>query len=199
MGARVVAVTGSYRRGGILEAAVEAVLAGARARGAETCTIRLQDHHVEFCTHCRSCTQEPGQRRGACVQVDDLEAILARIEGADALVLGSPVSFYHVTAVFRRFLERLVGYAYWPWGRATGPAFRIKAPGRKAVLVASSAAPGLFLPLVTGAPRALKLAARVLGARPVGRLWIGLAARDPHQELTPRTLARARALGERLV
>jgi NAD(P)H-dependent FMN reductase len=198
MAIRVLAVTGSYRSGGTVEAAVAAVLEGARAAGAETSTIRLLDQHIEFCTNCRACTQAAGERRGACPQKDDMDAILGRIEAADALVLAAPVNFYNVTALFRRFLERLVCHAYWPWG-AHGPVFRSKVLGKRAVLVTASAAPGFLLPFFTGAPRALKVAAKVLGARPIGRLWLGLSAQAPAQALAPRTLARAQALGRDLV
>jgi hypothetical protein len=41
---------------------------------------------------------------------------------------------------------------------------------RKAVLVASCAAPGFRIPLLTGAARALRLTAQMLGAKTVGRL-----------------------------
>lgn len=197
MATRIVAITGSYRQGGITESAVEAVLAGARERGAETRTIRLMDRHIEFCTNCRACTQVSGAGRGACPQQDDLEAILAEVEAADAIVLGAPVNFYNVTAVFRRFLERLTGYAYWPWGKPS-PAFRTGHPTKKAVLVSSMAAPGFLLPLFTGAPRALKIATKVLGARSIGNLWLGLSAIDPNQRLSPKQKARAQALGRHL-
>ena len=92
------------------------MLAGARAHGAETSKIYLIDQHIEYCRICRNCTQEQGAVRGECVIEDDMEAILTEIDRADAMVLGSPVNFYNVTAVFRTFLERLVGVGYWPWG-----------------------------------------------------------------------------------
>ena len=152
MGSKVVAIVGSYRKGGTIDTAVEAVLAGAREKGAETSTIYLTDKHIEFCTNCRTCVQDPGEPRGKCVQHDDLEALLAEIESADALVLlGSPVNDYNVTAIFRRFMERLLGYAYWPWGSAA-PRARSKRQPRKAVLVASAAMPGIFIPFATGGP-----------------------------------------------
>ena len=88
-----------------------------------------------------------------------------------------------------------MGYAYWPWGNAA-PVPRLKHPTRKAALVASSAAPGFLIPLCTGAARALRATARILGARPVGKLWIGLAGEKP---LSRRMLAQARNIGLRLV
>jgi len=198
MGSKVVAIVGSYRRGGTVDAAVQAILKGAREKGAETKTIYLKDQYLEFCTNCRACTQTPGEHRGVCVQEDDLEPILREIDSADALVLGSPVNFWNVTAVYRQFLERLVGYAYWPWGKAA-PKPRRKHPTRKAALVASSAAPGFLIPLCTGAARALRASAQILGAKPVGKLWIGLRGQQPDQPLSPRTLAHARRIGLRLV
>ena len=104
--------------------------------------------------------------------------MLNAIEAADAVVLASPVNYYNVTALFRRFLERLLGYVYWPWGQ-NGPAPRSKKQPRKAVLVASAGMPGFLIPLATGAARALRLAARMLGAKTVGKLWIGLTAGEP--------------------
>ncbi len=197
MGKKIVAIMGSYRKEGAIDRAVEAVLEGARATGAATHTIHLTEQHIEFCRNCRECTQKPGPERGRCPQQDDMAAILDEIEAADGVVLGSPVNYWNATALFRRFLERLLGAAYWPWGQAA-PKTRTKARPRKAVLVASSAMPGFLIPLATGTMRALKNAAAMLGARPVGRMCIGLVSEIPHPELSMRTLDRARSLGARL-
>jgi len=198
MGRRVVAIVGSYRKGGRVDSAIQAILDGAREKGAETNTIYLTDKHIEFCTNCRRCTQDAGTARGVCPQHDDMNSILNEIENADAIVLGSPVNFWNVTAIYRRFLERLVAYAYWPWGNPT-PSERKKIPSRKAALVASCAAPGFCIPLLTGAARALRGTAKLFGAKTVGSLWIGFSAMKPNQPLSPHTLARARRIGLRLV
>jgi NAD(P)H-dependent FMN reductase len=198
MGRKVVAIVGSYRKGGVIDTAVQAVLEGAREKGAETQTIYLTDRHLEFCENCRRCTQAPGLQRGQCVQKDDLQSILDELDAADAIVLGSPVNYWNLTAIFRRFMERLLGCVYWPWGMSA-PQPRNTLPTRKAVLVASSAMPGFCIPLFTGAARALRVTARMLGAKPVGKLWIGLAAQKPQQALSSRTLAHARRIGLRLV
>jgi NAD(P)H-dependent FMN reductase len=196
MGKKVVAVVGSYRKGGTIDTVVDAMLASAKANGAETVKIDLFEKHVEFCTNCRACTQTDGAQHGECVHKDDLESILAEIESADSLVLGAPVNFFNVTAIFRRFMERLVAYAYWPWG-APSPVNRIKTLTRKAAVVTSAAMPGLFIPIATGAPRALKVTAKVLGANTVASMCIGLAAKRA-PTLSPRTLAKARRIGAML-
>jgi putative NADPH-quinone reductase len=197
MAKKVVAIVGSYRKGGTVDTAVDAVLAGARERGADSNKIYLRDRHIEYCLNCRACTQTAGKLRGQCTIHDDMTAILDEIESADAIVLGSPVNFYNVTAVFRTFLERLVGCVYWPWGQA-GPKPRSKELPRKAVLIASCAAPGFLLPLATGAGKALRVAAQCLGARPAARLWIGLSAQSATPLLSPRVLRRARRIGQQL-
>jgi hypothetical protein len=126
-----------------------------------------------------------------------MEAILHEIDNADAIVLGSPVNYFNLTALFRTFLERLVGSAYWPWGQWS-PKLRSKEMPRKAVLIASMAAPGFFMPLATGVPKALRTAAQCLGARPVAKLWIGLAAQSATPQLSRSTLIRARKVGQKL-
>jgi multimeric flavodoxin WrbA len=194
---KVIAIVGSNRKGGTTDRVVEAVLAGAREKGAETHTIYLADQKLGFCTNCRQCTQTPGVERGKCVLNDDLEAILAKIEAADSMVLSSPVSFYNATALFRRFLERLVGSVYWPWGQ-NSPKARSKLQPRKAVLVSTSAMPGVMIPIFTGTAKALRVAAALLGAKPVESLWIGLSANEPHPPLSARTLSRARQAGMKL-
>lgn len=194
MSTKIVAIVGSYRQDGVTERAVEAVLEGARARGAETRKFLLRETPLEFCTNCRTCTQAPGEARGRCAQQDGLEEILSAVEAADAVVLASPVNYYDATALFRRFLERLLGYTYWPWGQ-NAPKLRSKQRPRRAVLVASAGMPGFLIPLTTGAARALRLAARAMGAKPVGHLWIGLAAGEPLPALPARTRRRAMRLG----
>lgn len=194
MSSKVVAIVGSYRKEGTTDAAIEAILAGARERGAATHTIYLTEQHIEFCHNCRQCTQLPGEARGVCPQEDDMRPILSEIDEADAVVLGSPVNCGNVTAIFRRFLERLLGCTFWPWGQPA-PKQRRHGTRRKAVLVASSAMPGVMIPLFTGTMGALKNAARMLEARPVARLYVGLAAGEPHHELRARTLRRARRIG----
>src|ERR1035437_8009430 len=197
MSSKVVAIVGSYRKGGTIDTAVEAILEGAREKGAQTHTIYLREQQIEFCTNCRQCTQTPGAERGTCAQQDDLEPILKEIESADAVVLGSPVNYYNAPALFRRFLERLAGFVYWPWGQ-NGPRPRSKRLPRKAVLVASAGIPGFLIPIATGAPRALRIAAKSFGAKPVGSLWIGLVSQEPHPQFSVRNRERARRMGWKL-
>jgi multimeric flavodoxin WrbA len=194
---KVVAIVGSYRKEGTIDHAVEALLMGAREKGAVTQTIHLIDEPIEFCTNCRKCTQQPGRERGLCELRDGLESTLLSIESASAVVLASPVNYYNVTAVYRRFLERTIGYTYQPFGRHT-PQLRNPKPRKKAVLVASAGMPGFLIPLFTGAGKALRLSAKMLGATPVSTLWIGHAHGESPTVLSASTLERARYIGWKL-
>ena len=194
---KIIAITGSYRKDGIIERAVDAILKAAAEKGAETEAIRLMDRPIEFCLNCRKCTQQEGLQRGPCVHRDGMAEILDRIEAADGLVLASPVNFFGVTAVTQRFIERLVCYAFWPWGKP-GPALRVKDRGLRAVLVTSSAMPAALGRIFTRSLGGLKRAAQTLGAKPAGTLFIGTVALQEKQDLPRAILDKARKLGYEL-
>ena len=193
----IIAIVGSYRKGGIIDSAIDQILASAHEAGAKTGKIYLIDRHLSFCTNCRSCTQHAGPQYGACVLDDDMSVILRELDRADAIISGSPMNAGTVTAVMKVFIERLVCTAYWPWG-APAPKNRNPEKKKQAVLVASSAAPA-FMANVTGDITAsLKTAAGMLGARAIGTLFIGLAAQQQHQEISRRTRKKAQLLGKKL-
>ena len=193
----ILAIVGSYRKGGIIDSAIDQILSSAKESGAETRKIYLIDMQLSFCTNCRSCTQQAGSPYGTCVLNDDMKSLLRELERADALVLGSPMNAGTVTAVMKVFIERLVCTAYWPWG-AAAPKNRNPEKKKRAVLVASSAAPA-FMANVTGDVMGrLKTAARMLGARTVGTLFIGLAAQQQHQEISRRARKKAQLLGKKI-
>lgn len=194
---KIAAILGTYRKGGVIETAVDEVLAAAREAGAEVTKIHLLDKHIEFCINCRACTQQPGEERGRCSIEDDMSGILDEIRQSDAIVLASPMNFWTVTAVMKRFIERLVCFAHWPWG-AHGPKVRNPQRTKRAVVIASSAAPALIARLFTRMVGLLKQVARLLGAKHVDVLFIGLAAGQQRQDIGERARKKARRLGAKL-
>jgi len=194
---RVTALIGSYRKGGIIDQAVDEILRSAGEEGAATSKIYLIDKDIEFCTNCRACTQHRGAERGECPLTDDVAGLLDEIERSHAVVLASPMNFGTVTAVMKRFIERLVCYACWTWG-TNAPKIRHRQKDRRAVIVCSAAAPSLMARLSSRMVSLLKSAAKLLGARVAGVLFIGLAAREERQHLGRRTRERARRLGKKV-
>ncbi|MEI6847503.1 MAG: flavodoxin family protein [Chlorobiaceae bacterium] len=194
----IIAIVGSYRKRGIVDQTIDEILAAAKEAGAETRKIYLTDKQLSYCTNCRSCTQQQGLQHGKCVQKDDMENLLQNIENSDAIILGSPMNAGTVTAVMKTFIERLIMFSYWPWGQ---PAPKNRNPDKKktALLVGSSAAPAFMAKVSGDVVRLLKTAARLLGAKPVGTLFIGLAAGQQHQKISERTRKKARTLGKKLV
>lgn len=195
---KVVAIVGSYRKGGVIDQVVDELLASAAAAGAEVEKIYLLDTHIEFCTNCRLCTQQPGAARGICPVADQMARVLDLVEGCQGLVLASPTNIGSVTALMKRFVERLVCYAYWPWG-VPSPKPRSRGSRRRAVLVASSAAPAFMARLATPVMRTLKRSAELLGAKSVGTIFVGLAAMRERQTVGKGALEKARLLGRKLV
>lgn len=194
---KITAILGTYRKNGVIDAAVDEILASAREAGADTEKIYLIDRHIEFCTNCRACTQQQGDRRGPCPLIDDMNGLLDNIEHADAFVLASPMNFWTVTAVMKRFIERLVCYAYWPWGKHT-PKTRNVPKTKRAVVVVSSACPALLARLMTRMVGLLKTCARLLGAKTVDVLFIGSAAGEVKADIGVCARKKARRLGKKL-
>lgn len=193
----IVALIGSYRRNGATELAVTELLAAAEACGAVTTRIHLGQRHLEFCTNCRICTNQSGPAPGTCPLDDEMAALLETIRQADALVLASPVNFGTVTALMKRFIERLVCVAHWPWG-APAPTVRPSTSRKPTVIITTSAAPAIMARYLTGTVRLLTKAARLLGGKRVGVLAIGFTALKEQPQLRERTKARARRLGRTL-
>lgn len=189
----LLAITGSYREGGITDQAVAIAVETARRAGADAEIVDLKNEPIEFCRNCRQCMQASGEAPGECVHDDAMAALVRKIEAADCLVLASPTNFYSVTALFKRFMERLAVYAYWPWGRHA-PKLRKKA-SKKVLVITSGAAPALVGRMFFSSLRQLKAAAKTVGGKPVG-LFIGLAAATPTSGLSAsdaRRIERATA------
>ena len=196
---KILAVNGSYRDDGITDQAVKAAVQAVQALGAEVDVILLREHPIEFCLNCRECTQRPGNSPGECVHHDGMQELIDKIEQADGYIIASPTNFGSVTAVFKRFMERLVVYAYWPWSKSS-PTFRkANGPKKKAVLISSCAAPGILGRWLFGTHTQLETTAQTIGADTVGTLFAGLIAKEPHPQISQRVKAKANALAARLV
>lgn len=195
---RILAINGAYRDDGMTDQAVNSIVAAAMKAGAEVEVVLLRDYPIAFCKNCRQCTQEPGSAPGVCVHHDAMPDLLEKIEAADAYILASPVNFGSATALFKRFMERLVVYAYWPWGKPYPEFRKANATRKKAVLVSSSAAPGLLGRWFFSSLKQLRMTAKTIGADSIGSLFTGHSSQLYHPELPPATQHRARALGKRL-
>ncbi|UCF94682.1 MAG: flavodoxin family protein [Desulfobacterales bacterium] len=100
---KVIGINASPRKGANTQTLVEAVLNGAEERGAETRLVNLREQKINGCLGCEGCKKHLGQ----CVQKDDLTLLLQEMTTYDAIVVGTPVYWYHVAAQFKMLVDRL--------------------------------------------------------------------------------------------
>lgn len=196
---KILAINGSYRNNGITDQTVNALVQTIETAGGEVEVIRLRDYPIKFCLNCRECTQQPGEIPGKCVHNDGMQALIDKIEQANGYILASPTNFGSATALFKRFMERLMVYAYWPWGMSAPQFRKANTPRKKAVLISSCAAPGIIGRLFFGTHKQLKLTAQTIGADIVGTLFTGLIRNEPHAELPKRLQTKINTLAIKMV
>jgi multimeric flavodoxin WrbA len=180
---KLLCISGSYRKGGITDQAVEVVCRRAAEAGWQCEVVRLIERRLEFCRNCRACTQEKGEGMGKCVIEDDLSDILKKVGEADALVLACPVNHYEATAIMKLFEERLLGACYWPWGEPA-PRERSKKTRMPSLLITSTAMPGILARFLTRSMRSLELISRCLRGKPAGKIYVGLISQKPKPALS---------------
>jgi multimeric flavodoxin WrbA len=84
---------------------VNAILEGAAENGAETVTYNLASLDIKGCDACHRC-----QETGCCVIDDDMQELYRQIEEADAVVLGSPVYMWQMTAQTKLLIDRMTAF-----------------------------------------------------------------------------------------
>jgi len=99
---KVVAFVGSPRKNGNIVAIVGEIIKGAVEAGAETKIYNLNEMSIKPCQSCFYC-------RGVetCAINDDMKAVYEDLKEADAVVIGSPVYMFQVTAQTKLLFDRL--------------------------------------------------------------------------------------------
>jgi multimeric flavodoxin WrbA len=108
---RLLAFNGSPRKKWNTATLLKHALEGAESEGAKTKLYHLYDLDFTGCISCFACKRIGGKSYGHCAVKDDLAPIFAKIEKADAILIGSPIYLGITTGVTRCFLERLI-YQY---------------------------------------------------------------------------------------
>lgn len=103
---KVLAISGSPRKEGIVSRLATQVLEGAKENGHETENINLYDYDLNYCRGCWKCAF-----KGECVLKDDFNALFNKVKEADVLVLASPTYWSNVSGIMKTFLDRQCGMA----------------------------------------------------------------------------------------
>jgi multimeric flavodoxin WrbA len=135
MTVKVIGFNGSPRKNANTATLVEAVLNGAAGKGAETRLVSLNELNMKGCQGCEACKKKPGQ----CAYKDDLTPLLEEIKECDAIVLGSPIYWFRVSAQLKMLIDRFYCYM----GEQTDPEtgertpYFVFPPAKKFVIVTS--------------------------------------------------------------
>ncbi len=136
---KVIGINASPRKKANTQTLVEAVLAGATEKGAPTRMVNLRELNINGCLGCEGC-KKPLEK---CVQRDDLTPLLQEMADYDAIVLGTPVYWFHVTAQFKMLVDRLYSFLEITENPEAGEAEFTShfPPGRRMVIVISRGDP----------------------------------------------------------
>ena len=139
MTVKVIGFNASPRKGANTATLVETVLKGAAGRGAETRLVHLNRLKIRPCQGCDACRENLGH----CVQKDDLTPLLEEMGTFGAIVLGTPVYWFHVSAQFKTLIDRLYCFYGGEVDAQTGETKEIIAfpEGKKVVFVTSRGDP----------------------------------------------------------
>ena len=103
---KIVIVKGSPRESGNSAILAEKLAEGAREAGAKVESYYLHGMEINACDACDTCQSNPGM---GCIIEDDMQVLYATLWDADALVIASPIYWFHVSAQTKLFMDRCYG------------------------------------------------------------------------------------------
>jgi multimeric flavodoxin WrbA len=116
---KVVALNGSSRKGGNTAILLNHALRELEQEGISTELVELAGRDIRPCLACRNCSVLKNRR---CSQTkDDANELIAKIDEADGILVGSPTYFADVTAQIKALMDRACYVAL-----ANGSMFRRK-------------------------------------------------------------------------
>lgn len=103
----VLAICGSRNPQGQTARAVDAVLEGVSRAGGQVERVFLPELHLERCRQCDERGWGTCRTEGHCCIEDDMDALVAKIRTADALIFATPVYYGDLSESMRAFTDRL--------------------------------------------------------------------------------------------
>jgi len=100
---KVIAINGSARKNGNTAILLKAVLDELGERGIKTELVSLAGLEVRPCRACLKCAEKKNRR---CVVKDDANDVIAKLDEADGIILGSPVYFADLSGQLKCLIDR---------------------------------------------------------------------------------------------
>lgn len=198
---KILAINGSYSSEGETDKILEEMTRTLRDSGATVEQVNLRSFQLDYCDGCHQCTQQPGFSPGACTHSDGMSLLINKIEESDAFIFATPATFGSCSAVFKRFIERLIVYTYQPWG-AEKAEFRQAHVLRKRAVIVCTCEDRRKNPLyrwLFGTHKQLKEAARTVGAYTVDTLTTHVVPREIAMPLSQQLRKRAHLAARKLI
>lgn len=181
----IVAFVGSPRAGGNTDLLVQQVIEGAQEQGARVARHFLHALDLRPCDACEGCR---GRMDDRCIIEDDMQPIHAQLRACDAVIVGTPVYWFSMSAQTKILLDR--------WYALAGPeGHALK--GKRFGLVLAYADPDPFVSGAANVHRVFHDACRWMGATLVGTVY-GTAEAKGEVAGNSALLGQARDLGRRL-
>ena len=108
---------GSPNTNGNTATLLKPFVAALKYEGIETEVIELADKTIAGCKGCYACQNV--QDAYGCIQKDDMQAAVERIESADLIVLATPIYTWYCPGVMKNLLDRHFGLNKY-YGKAKG-------------------------------------------------------------------------------
>jgi multimeric flavodoxin WrbA len=102
---KILALTGSPRKGSNTDILVDKILEGAKTKGHATEKLHLYDYEILPCLDCRRCKDIETAYK--CTLKDGMQELYPRLEEADTIVFGTPIYWYGPTAKMKLFIDML--------------------------------------------------------------------------------------------
>ena len=106
---KTIIIKGSYHKNGITTSLVESFVKGLKEKNPEMKIkiFDLLDENIEFCKGCGNCAKDNGLKLGECITDDNVKNILQEMLSCDRIVFASPIYEGCMTALFKRFNEKV--------------------------------------------------------------------------------------------
>lgn len=100
---KVIAFNGSPRADGNTSRLINHLFTALQAQGIETELIQVGGLMIHGCLACYQCV---ARKDGKCVQDDQVNEWIAKMQAADGIILGSPTYFADITPELKAFIDR---------------------------------------------------------------------------------------------
>lgn len=174
----ILGIVCSPRKEGNTEFLVKEVLNAARKAGASVELLKIAGMKIAPCDGCQSCT-----KIGKCKIKDDMDNVYGKLQGADGIIIGTPVYFWSVSGQAKVLIDRTYALRF--------P--KLKLEGKIAGAIAVGARKGCQTALST-----LNNFFLGHGIRVIGLGVVGYATEKGDIKKDKRAIKEARTLGEKM-